>query len=155
VIGTGWAADRDRALGLGVDAFLDPLAHKLEDAGEVDVVFDVIGGEILDRSAALVRAGGTLVTTIRVPTVQPKDGRGLLRRRSRPFSAGGPRSATQGRTAQADRRDSPAARRGAGDAKAPHQKVPPDLLLSSGRDRRRSGDLTLFSRARHKLWARP
>ena len=36
---------------------LDLEADKLEDAGEVDVVFDVLGGEILDRSAALVRAG--------------------------------------------------------------------------------------------------
>ena len=78
VIGTGRAADRDTALGLGVDAFLDLETDNLEDADEVDVVFDVIGGDILDRSAALVRAGGTLVTTIRVPTVQPKDGRALF-----------------------------------------------------------------------------
>ncbi len=78
VIGTGREADRDTALGLGVDAFLDLEVDKLEDAGEVDVVFDVIGGDILDRSAALVRAGGTLVTTIRVPTVQPKDGRAVF-----------------------------------------------------------------------------
>jgi hypothetical protein len=41
-------------------------------------VFDVIGGEILDRSAALVRAGGTLVTTIREPTVLPKDARAVF-----------------------------------------------------------------------------
>src|ERR1700689_648402 len=74
VIGTGRAADRDTALGLGGNAFVDLQADKLEDAGEVDVVSDVIGGEILDRSAALVRAGGTLVTIARVPTVQPKDG---------------------------------------------------------------------------------
>ncbi len=78
VIGTGRAADRDTALGLGVDSFLDLEADKLEDAGEVDVAFDVIGGDILDRSAALVRAGGTLVTTIRVPTVQPEDGRAVF-----------------------------------------------------------------------------
>ena len=78
VIGTGRAADRQAALGLGLDAFLDLQADRLEDAGEVDVVLDVIGGEILDRSAALVRAGGTLVTTIRVPTVQPKDGRAVF-----------------------------------------------------------------------------
>jgi NADPH:quinone reductase-like Zn-dependent oxidoreductase len=46
IIGTGRAADRDTALGLGVDAFLDLQADKLDDAGEVDVVFDVIGGDI-------------------------------------------------------------------------------------------------------------
>src|SRR6516225_9192398 len=78
IIGTGRAADRDTALGLGVDAFLDLQADKLEDAGEVDVVFDVIGGDILDRSTALVRAGGTLVTISRVPTVHPKDGRAIF-----------------------------------------------------------------------------
>ena len=50
VIGTGRPADRDTALGLGVHAFLDLQADRLEEAGEVDVVFDVIGGEILDRS---------------------------------------------------------------------------------------------------------
>jgi NADPH:quinone reductase-like Zn-dependent oxidoreductase len=78
VIGTGRAADRDTALGIGVDAFLDLEADKLEDADKVDVVLDVIGGEILDRSTVLVRAGGTLVTTIRVPTVQPEDGRAIF-----------------------------------------------------------------------------
>src|ERR1700752_3873559 len=55
VIGTGRAADRDTVLGLGADAFLDLQADHLADAGEADVVLDVIGGEILDRSAALVR----------------------------------------------------------------------------------------------------
>ena len=78
MIGTGRAADRETAMSLGVDAFLDLEADKLEEAGKVDVVLDVIGGEILDRSAALVRAGGTLVTTIREPTVLPKDGRALF-----------------------------------------------------------------------------
>lgn len=77
VIGTGRKADRETVLGLGAHAFLDLEADKLEDAGQVDVVFDVIGGEILDRSAALVRAGGTLVTIVRAPTVQPMDGRAL------------------------------------------------------------------------------
>jgi NADPH:quinone reductase-like Zn-dependent oxidoreductase len=78
VIGTGRAADRETALGLGVTAFVDLQADKLQDAGEVDVVFDVIGGEILGRSTALVRAGGTLVTIAGVPTVQPQDGRAMF-----------------------------------------------------------------------------
>ncbi|MFJ8799148.1 NADP-dependent oxidoreductase [Streptomyces sp. NPDC102487] len=78
VIGTGRAADQDTALGLGAHAFLDLQNDRLEDAGEVDVVFDVIGGEVLDRSAALVRPGGTLVTIARPPTVRPKDGRALF-----------------------------------------------------------------------------
>ncbi len=78
VIGTGRSADRDTARALGVDVFLDLQADEVEDAGEVDVVFDVIGGEILDRSTSLVRAGGTLVTIARAPTVQPKDGRAIF-----------------------------------------------------------------------------
>jgi NADPH:quinone reductase-like Zn-dependent oxidoreductase len=75
VIGTGRAADRDRALAYGVDAFLDLAGERLEDAGAVDVVFDVIGGDVLDRSAALVRAGGTLVTIAMPTKVQPREGR--------------------------------------------------------------------------------
>ena len=75
VIGTGRAADRDTALGLGVDA-LGPRGRQAGRRRRGRRVFDVIGGDILDRSAALVRVGGTLVTTIRVPTVQPKDGEG-------------------------------------------------------------------------------
>jgi NADPH:quinone reductase-like Zn-dependent oxidoreductase len=42
------------------------------------VVFDVIGGEILDRSAQLVRAGGTLVTIAEPPRVQPADARAVF-----------------------------------------------------------------------------
>lgn len=78
VIGTGRSADRDRALALGVDTFLDLQTEKLEDVGEADVVFDVIGGDILDRSAALVRASGTLVSIAMPPTVRPKDGRAIF-----------------------------------------------------------------------------
>jgi NADPH:quinone reductase-like Zn-dependent oxidoreductase len=77
VIGTGRAPDRDTVLGLGAHAFLDLETDKLEDVGEVNVVFDAIGGEIRDRSAALVRAGGTLVTIVGTPTVKPMDGRAL------------------------------------------------------------------------------
>ena len=46
---------------------------RLEEVGEVDVVFDVIGGEVLERSAPLVRAGGTLVTIVGPPKVRPAD----------------------------------------------------------------------------------
>jgi NADPH:quinone reductase-like Zn-dependent oxidoreductase len=78
VIGTGRAADREAALGLGADAFVDLEADRLEDAGEVDVVFDAIGGEILERSAPLVRAGGTLVTIVGPPKARPADGRAIF-----------------------------------------------------------------------------
>jgi NADPH:quinone reductase-like Zn-dependent oxidoreductase len=42
------------------------------------VLFDVIGGDILDRSAALVRAGGTLVTIPAPPQARPNDGRAIF-----------------------------------------------------------------------------
>ncbi len=64
VLGTGRVADRDTVLGLGAEAFFDPLSP---DIGPVDVVLDVLGGEVLDRSAALVRDGGTLVTIAEPP----------------------------------------------------------------------------------------
>jgi len=78
VIGTGRAADREAALGLGADAFVDLQADRLEEVGEVDVVFDVIGGEVLERSAPLVRSGGTLVTTVGPPQVRPAAGRAIF-----------------------------------------------------------------------------
>jgi NADPH:quinone reductase-like Zn-dependent oxidoreductase len=78
VIGTGRARDRDRALAFGVHAFIGLESERLEDAGEVDVVFDVIGGDILDRSTRLLRAGGTLVTIVRPPTIQPASGRAVF-----------------------------------------------------------------------------
>ncbi|MBM9504425.1 NADP-dependent oxidoreductase [Actinacidiphila acididurans] len=78
VIATGRARDRETALGLGAEVFVDLEADRLEDTEEADVVFDVIGGEILDRSAALVRAGGTLVTIAAPPTVRPQDGRAVF-----------------------------------------------------------------------------
>ncbi|MEU3740022.1 NADP-dependent oxidoreductase [Streptomyces sp. NPDC032198] len=78
VIGTGRAHDRDTALGLGAHAFVDLQADKLEGIGDVDVVFDVIGGAILERSTALVRPGGTLVTIAEPVSIHPRDGRAVF-----------------------------------------------------------------------------
>jgi NADPH:quinone reductase-like Zn-dependent oxidoreductase len=78
VIGTGRAKDRDVVLGLGAHAFLDLDTDALQSVGEVDVVFDVLGGEVLKRSAALVRAGGTLVSIATPPTVRPEEGRAVF-----------------------------------------------------------------------------
>jgi NADPH:quinone reductase-like Zn-dependent oxidoreductase len=78
VIGTGRAEDRELVLGLGAQEFLDLDADSLADVGEVDVVFDVVGGDVLERSAALVRPGGTLVSIAMSPTVPPKEGRAVF-----------------------------------------------------------------------------
>jgi NADPH:quinone reductase-like Zn-dependent oxidoreductase len=74
VIGTGRAADRQKTLDFGAQEFVDLDNDALEDVGEVDLVFDVIGGDIQKRSAAVIRAGGTLVTIAGPPDARPADG---------------------------------------------------------------------------------
>ncbi|MFL5429624.1 MAG: NADP-dependent oxidoreductase [Myxococcales bacterium] len=74
VIGTGRAADRQSALDFGANEFVDLENDTLKDVGEVDLVFDVIGGDIQKRSARLIRAGGTLVTVVGPPEARPADG---------------------------------------------------------------------------------
>ena len=74
VIGTGRAADRQKALDFGANEFVDLDHDALEDVGGVDLVFDVIGGDIQKRSASLIRAGGTLVTVVGPPEARPADG---------------------------------------------------------------------------------
>ncbi len=74
VIGTGRAADRQKTLGFGAQEFVDLDNDALEDAGGVDLVFDVIGGDLQERSAGLVRAGGTLVSVVGPTDARPADG---------------------------------------------------------------------------------
>src|ERR1051325_873521 len=74
VIGTGRAAHRQAALHFGAHEFLDLDNDTLEDVGGVDLVLDVIGGEISRRSAGLIRDGGTLVSVVGPPEVRPADG---------------------------------------------------------------------------------
>jgi NADPH:quinone reductase-like Zn-dependent oxidoreductase len=74
VIGTGRAADRQKALDFGAQEFVDLENDTLEDIGGVDLVFDVIGGEIQRRSAGLIRPGGTLVTVVGPPEARPAEG---------------------------------------------------------------------------------
>jgi NADPH:quinone reductase-like Zn-dependent oxidoreductase len=74
VIGTGRAAHREAALDFGAREFVDLESDSLEDIGGVDLVFDVFGGEIGKRSAALVRAGGTLVSVTGPPEARPAEG---------------------------------------------------------------------------------
>jgi len=72
VIGTGRAADRQTVL--GANEFVDLDNDALEDVGEVDLVFDVIGGDIGKRSTGLIRPGGTLVSIVGPPEARPDDG---------------------------------------------------------------------------------
>jgi len=74
VIGTGRAADRQKALDFGAHEFVDLDSDRLEDVGSVDLVFDLIGGDIGKRSARLIRAGGTLVSIVGPSEARPVDG---------------------------------------------------------------------------------
>jgi NADPH:quinone reductase-like Zn-dependent oxidoreductase len=74
VIGTGRAADRQAALDFGANEFLALDEDELEDAGGVDLVFDVIGGDVQRRSASVIRPGGTLVTVVGPAEARPLDG---------------------------------------------------------------------------------
>ena len=74
VIGTGRAVDRQSALDFGANEFVDLDNEALEDVGQVDLVFDLIGGDIGKRSARLVRAGGTLVSIVGPVEARPADG---------------------------------------------------------------------------------
>ena len=74
VIGTGRAADRQKAFDFGAQEFVDLDNDALEDVGGVDLVFDVIGGDIQKRSAGLIRAGGTLVSIVGPIEARPADG---------------------------------------------------------------------------------
>src|SRR3954463_6719541 len=74
VIGTGRAADHQTALDFGANEFVDLDSDALEDVGGVDLVFDVIGGDIGKRSARLVRTGGMLVSVVGPIEARPADG---------------------------------------------------------------------------------
>jgi NADPH:quinone reductase-like Zn-dependent oxidoreductase len=59
----------DFAIMLGADLVIDRLTERFEDlAGEVDLVFDLVGGDLQERSWALIRQGGRLVSTVGTPS---------------------------------------------------------------------------------------
>jgi len=82
VIGTGRASGRQLALDFGAQEFVDLDKDAIEDVGGVDLVFDVLGGEIAKRSAGVIRAGGTLVTITGPTTTRPRPSGSGTRRSS-------------------------------------------------------------------------
>lgn len=77
VIGTGRGADRQKVLDFGANEFVDLENDALEEVRGVDLIFDVIGGDIQKRSARLVRTGGTLVSVVGPVEAQPDHGRAI------------------------------------------------------------------------------
>jgi NADPH:quinone reductase-like Zn-dependent oxidoreductase len=74
VIGTGRAGARKRVLELGADEFVDVERDDWEkDVGPVDLVYDVIGGDVLAHSPAIVKSGGALVSIMAPPQTDRDD----------------------------------------------------------------------------------
>jgi NADPH:quinone reductase-like Zn-dependent oxidoreductase len=78
VIGTGRAGHRQTVLGLGAESFVDLDRDRLEDFGEIDLVFDAMGDQILYRSGVLERAGATLTSIAEPPQIRPENGRAIF-----------------------------------------------------------------------------
>jgi len=74
VIGTGRAAGRQTALDFDAQEFVDLDNDTLEDVGQVDLVFDIFGGDLVKRSAGIIRPGGTLVTVAGPTEARPSGG---------------------------------------------------------------------------------
>ena len=74
VIGTGRAGARQRVLELGADDFVDVQQTGWETTiGPVDLVYDIIGGDVLARSSAIVKPGGALVSVVGEPHTDRAD----------------------------------------------------------------------------------
>jgi NADPH:quinone reductase-like Zn-dependent oxidoreductase len=68
VIGTASRKGLDAARAFGAHEVLDGRDARLEEAvAAVDLVFDTVGGELLERSPAMVRPGGRLVSVAEEP----------------------------------------------------------------------------------------
>ena len=71
VLTTCWADDLDFVRELGADTAIDYKNERFEDvAKDIDVVFDLVAGETQDRSWAVLRKGGIMVSTLAEPDKQ-------------------------------------------------------------------------------------
>jgi len=71
VIGTASAANAQYVRELCADQFIDYRSVRFEDAvKDVDVLLDTVGGETLERSYAVVKPSGTLVSIAGWPTLE-------------------------------------------------------------------------------------
>ena len=68
VIGSGRGSVRSTVLEMGADRFIDLESDGWWDSvGQVDLVYDIVGGEVLNRSVGIVKPGGALVTVMFPP----------------------------------------------------------------------------------------
>ena len=83
VIGTGRAWARELVGELGAGSFVDVERERFEDVvGQVDLVFDLVGGEVLERSWTVLKPGGVLVSVVEDPNdsapARRSDARGVF-----------------------------------------------------------------------------
>jgi len=77
VITTVSAPHMDFVRRLGADEIIDYKAQRFEDViDEVDVVFDLVGGETQERSWQVLKTGGVLVSTLNEPSREKAAARG-------------------------------------------------------------------------------
>lgn len=68
VIATSYTRDVEYVLALGADEVIDVQEARFDErVKEVDVVIDTVGGEIIDRSFELLKAGGALISSVAMP----------------------------------------------------------------------------------------
>jgi NADPH:quinone reductase-like Zn-dependent oxidoreductase len=71
VYGTDIPEKAEFIQGLGLDRFIDARAERFEDVVEdVDIVLDYVGGDYLERSYKVLRAGGRYVNSLMLDTPQ-------------------------------------------------------------------------------------
>ena len=69
VIATASGKNEEFVRSLGADEFVDYTREKFEErVREVDVVYDTVGGDTLERSFGTIRRGGSLVITVMPPS---------------------------------------------------------------------------------------
>ena len=78
VIGTASTGRLDIARRFGADEVVDHRTTRFEDiVDEVDLVFDTVGGEALERSPAVLRRGGRLISIASTPSQDRAAERGI------------------------------------------------------------------------------
>lgn len=78
VIATASGKNEEFVGGLGADEFIDYTREKFEErVHDVDVVYDTVGGDTLERSFETIRRGGYLVTTVMPPSNEKAENYGI------------------------------------------------------------------------------
>jgi NADPH:quinone reductase-like Zn-dependent oxidoreductase len=78
VIATASGKNEEFVRSLGADDFIDYTREKFEErVREVDVVYDTVGGDTLERAFETLRRGGCLVTTVMPPSDEKAENYGI------------------------------------------------------------------------------